>query len=221
MKKLSLMAMTVLTVMVSCNNETAVKTESKSTADSGVAEVPAGTAKKEWVAVDSATMTKKWMENAAVGKEHEGLAKSDGKWVGKSTSWMAKGAPPMVSDVKMENRMILGGRFQESNYSGDMAGMAFAGRSIMGYDNYKKKYVATMMDNMGTGSYTMEGDYDAATKTYKLAGSYTNPVNGSNCEMKQHYQLVDDNTELMEMWGPDPATGEQFKTMEIKFTRVK
>ena len=33
--------------------------------------------------------------------------------------------------------------------------------------------------------------------------------------------VVDDDHHTMEMYGPDPATGKQFKTMEIKFTRKK
>jgi hypothetical protein len=32
---------------------------------------------------------------------------------------------------------------------------------------------------------------------------------------------VDDDTQIMEMYGPDPKTGKEFKTMTIKFTRNK
>jgi hypothetical protein len=33
--------------------------------------------------------------------------------------------------------------------------------------------------------------------------------------------MVDDNTQVMEMYGPDMKTGKEYKNMEIKFTRKK
>ena len=40
-------------------------------------------------------------------------------------------------------------------------------------------------------------------------------------EMKQTYKYVDDNTEVMEFYGPDMQTGKQFKSMQITFKRNK
>ena len=211
MKKFSLAVLAVLLFVATGNTQK--KSSSKKPASDG--------AVNGWVAVDSATAMQKYMEVAAVGEEHKGLAASAGNWTGKSTMWMAKGAPPMMSDVKMEIKMLLGGRYQESSYSGDMGGMPFSGIATTGYDNYKKKYFTTSLDNMGTGVMFMEGWYDPATKTYTFDGEYPNPANGAICHMKQTYKIVDADTEIMEMWGPDPNTGEMYKMMAINFTRVK
>jgi hypothetical protein len=39
--------------------------------------------------------------------------------------------------------------------------------------------------------------------------------------MKETFKMVDDDHMVMEMFGPDPKTGKQYKTMEIKYTRKK
>jgi hypothetical protein len=54
-------------------------------------------------------------------------------------------------------------------------GYAFPGHSIMGYDNAKKMFVNTWIDNMGSGMIFMTGTYDDATKSLTLTGKQTNP----------------------------------------------
>ncbi|RYY59412.1 MAG: DUF1579 domain-containing protein [Chitinophagaceae bacterium] len=211
MKNFTLAAIAVLLLVASGNAQK--KSSSK--------KMDQGTSSNGWVAVDSATAMQKYMEAAAVGEEHKGLASSEGSWTGKATMWMGKGAPPIMSDMKMDVKMLLGGRYQESTYSGDMGGMPFSGVATIGYDNYKKKYFSTSVDNMGTGMIYMEGWYDPATKTYTFDGDYPNPANGVTCHLKQVYKIVDADTEIMEMWGPDQTTGEMYKTMVINFTRTK
>ena len=49
---------------------------------------------------------------------------------------------------------------------GKMKDMQFKGMGIEGYDNVKKKFVGSWIDNMGTGIMMSEGTYDPATKTF-------------------------------------------------------
>lgn len=44
---------------------------------------------------------------------------------------------------------------------------------------------------------------------------------GKDCNVREVFTFIDDNTQKMEMFGPDPKTGKEFKTMEIKFVRKK
>jgi hypothetical protein len=37
--------------------------------------------------------------------------------------------------------------------------------------------------------------------------------------MKEVMKKIDDKTEVMEMYGPDMATGKQYKSMEMKMTK--
>jgi len=114
--------------------------------------------------------------------------------------------------------MILGGRFQQSEHSGCFGGMPFEGLSLVGYDNTKKVFVSTWMDNMGTMVMHLEGPWNPATKTISLSGLCTSPLDGKQVKMREVFTYVDDNTQRMTMYGPD-MTGKEFKTMEIVFKR--
>jgi len=175
---------------------------------------------EEWKPVDSATATKAWIEYATPGEMHKMLAKSDGNWSGENTMWMENGGKPMISQSEVTNKMVFDGRYQVSNHKGNFMGMPFEGMSILAYDNSKKKFVSTWIDNMGTGIMNMEGDWNPSTKSIEFKGKMTDPSRpGKDCEVREVFTFVDDNTQKMEMYGPDSKTGKEFKTMEIKFTK--
>jgi hypothetical protein len=176
--------------------------------------------KAAWIPVDSAMMDKAWKENMTVGEQHKMLAKAEGTWAGETTMWMGEGIPPMKSSTTTVNKMIYGGLYEESVNSGDMMGMPFEGKSTMGYDNMKKEYFSTWIDNMGSGVIMMTGQYDAASKQLSLSGT-TKCMNGQDAAMREVFTFTDDNNQMLEMYGPDPKTGKEYKNMEIKYTRKK
>jgi hypothetical protein len=217
--KHKILAICTIAFLVSCNSETKdTKTEGSDTTTS--TSVDKDTKKDEaWIPVDSATEMKAWMEYATPGAQHTMLAKSNGEWKADVTAWMGKDAPAMKSEGSSTNKMIMGGRYQQSSFKGNMMGMPFNGMSITGYDNAKKKFVSTWIDEMGTGIMKMEGPWDEATKSMTLVGKCVSPANGQEFEMKEVFRIVDDKTQVMEMYGPDSKTGVQYKTMEITFTK--
>ncbi len=202
-------------LLAACNNE---KKDDKTTQETVT---PGDTKEKAWVPVDSAAAMKAWMDYATPGDPHKSLAAANGNWDAEVTTWMAMDAPPTTSKGSAVNRMIMDGRYQVSEFSGDMMGMPFNGLSTTAYDNYKKAFISTWVDNMGTGIMMMEGPWDDATKTMTLTGKYINPANGLDCEMKETFTMTDENNHVMVMYGPDQQTGKQYKNMEIKFTRKK
>ncbi|WP_426274954.1 DUF1579 domain-containing protein [Chryseobacterium sp. S-02] len=177
---------------------------------------------EEWKPIDSATANKAWMEYATPGDMQKMLAKSNGVWTGANTTWMENGAKPITSTSEATNKMIFDGRYQVSEHKGNFMGMPFEGMSVTGYDNAKKKFVSNWIDNMGTGIMNMEGEWNPSTKSIEFNGKMTDPARpGKDCEVREVYTFVDDNTQKMEMYGPDGKTGKEFKTMEIIFTRKK
>lgn len=219
MKKVAITFCTA-TILFACNSSTDTKT-----ADTGETKVAAMSAgekpKAEWIPVDSAAATKAWMETMMPVKEHAMLAKSNGTWNAETTMWMAPDAPPQKSTATAENKMILGGRFQQSTFKGSMMGQPFEGVGTMGYDVARKVYVSSWVDNMSTAVMNMEGTWDEATKSITTTGKMYCPANKMDCEMKEVFKTVDDNTQVLEMYGPDMKTGKPYKTMEIKYTRKK
>lgn len=213
MKRMILPLIAAAFIIASCNNE-------KKTSDSKETTSEAKTEDKAWIPIDSLMMDKAWKENMTISDQHKMLANANGTWNGEVTMWMGDGAPPMTSTSTSVTRSIYGGLYQHTSHSGDMMGMPFEGTSVMGYDNLKKEFFSTWIDNMGSGVMLMTGQQDAASKKITLTGN-TRCMNGQDAPMREVFTMVDDDHQVMEMYGPDPKTGKEYKNMEIKYTRKK
>jgi hypothetical protein len=159
----------------------------------------------------------KWMAYMTPGEMHQMLAKSTGTWNEELTMYSAPDAPPQKMTATCEMKMIMDGRYQEANHTGSFNNMPFQGHSIIGYDNIKKIFQSTWIDNMGTGITYMEGTYDPSTKMVTLNGKMVDAMTGKDEMVKQTWKYVDDNTQMIEMY--NVTEGKEFKTMEIKLTR--
>ena len=161
--------------------------------------------------------TKAWMAYMTPGEMHQMLAKDDGEWAEEITMWMAPGASPSKSTATAVNKMIMGGRYQESKHSGSFMGQPFEGYSLVGYDNAKKTFHSIWIDNMGTGVMHLEGQWDPQTKTINFKGMSIDPSTGKEIQFRETFRWIDDNRQLMEMFMQQD--GKEFKSIEIKFTR--
>lgn len=168
--------------------------------------------------IDSATMAKAWNDFKAPGEMHKWLAKSNGTWEAEVTHWMDPAAPPMKSKATVVNSMALNGLYQQSKFAGMMFDAPFEGIGTTGYDNAKKMFVSTWIDNMGSGIVYMTGSWDDAAKTLNMKGKQTDPVAGKDCDIREEYKVVDDNTHIMTMYGPG-VDGKEMKMMEATFKR--
>lgn len=201
---------------ISCN-DTATDTSAKGDSTANKTDT---TAKIETPAPapDSAAMMKAWMEYMTPGEMHKVLALQNGAWTGDITLWMAPDAPAQTSKGTSVNKMIFGGRYQESRYSGNFMGQPMEGLGITAYDNAKKKFVSNWLDNMGTGIMSLEGTYDPATKTINLSGKMVDPTTGKECDIRETLTFVDDKHHTMEMFVTQ-GSAKEYKSMEIKFTK--
>lgn len=168
-------------------------------------------------AQDEAAMMKKWQDYATPADMQALLAKSEGNWDADISVWMGPGGEPMKNKATSEVKMIMGGRYQVANNKGSFGGMPYEGMSIIGYDNAKKIFQSSWVDNMGTGVMTMEGTYDPATKTLILTGKGYDPMAGKDMNMKQTFRFTDDKHQVIEMY--QITDGKEFKAMEMKLTK--
>lgn len=167
---------------------------------------------------DQQEAQKKWMEYMTPGPVHQMLAKADGEWNADISLWMAPGAPATKSTATCTSRMIMGGRYQESKFSNSMfMGMPFEGTGWLAYDNAKKMFVSSWIDNMGSGMLIQTGTWDEGTKTINFSGKSVDPMTGKDMDMRQTLQWIDDNHQKMEMYMQ--MGGKEFKSMEIALTR--
>ena len=204
-------------LLFSCNNATekkedAVKTDSTKTTEQPVAkETPPPPP-------DSATMAKAWQDFATPGAMHKWMEKTNGTWEGEVSQWMDPAAPPTKAKAINVQSSAMGGRYVIGKFSSTMMGQPFNGMSTMGYDNSKKLFVSTWIDDMGTGIIYMTGTYDEAGKMLNLKGHQTDPVSGKDTDIREEMKMIDDNTYTMSMYGSG-VDGKEMKFMEGTFKK--
>ena len=172
-------------------------------------------------AMDEKAAMDMMMKIATPGPGHKKLDFMVGTWNAKNTMWMDPSKPPMVSDGTSVQKWVLGGRFLEQTVEATMMGQPFSGLGFTAYDNFKKKYVSTWMDTMGTMIMISTGNFDATGKILTSTGSMDDPTTGKkNVPFREKMTVVSNDEILFEMFGADP-TGKDFRWMEIRYTRKK
>lgn len=167
--------------------------------------------------MDAAAMAA--MEKAlAPGEPHKRLARLAGDWTYTNKMWMDPSQPPVDSTGTMHAETILGGRYVQSTWTGNMMGAPFEGRATDGYDNLAKKYVSSWVDNMGTGILYSTGTCDEKGTKCSYKGDMMDPMTGQKSYMRQEITWTDDNTFKNEMYGPG-MDGKEFKWMEMTIKR--
>lgn len=193
---------------VSCKKEVKTEIETTNIGDSAKTEEPIAEQP-----LDSAAEMKAWTEYATPGSLHKMMAEETGTWNCDMTFWMESNAKPEKATSTAHIKMILGGRYQETNFQGTMMGQPFEGKSTLGYNNASKEYTTTFIDNMGTGMMVGIGKYDEKTKSMEFKGNMVNPANGKKTPYREIYTIADATTRKIEMF--DTKNGKEYKSMEI------
>jgi len=167
--------------------------------------------------MDMQGMMEVYTKLATPGAPHKVLASMAGSWRAKIKTWMEPNKPPTESTGTCEQKMILGGRFLQQEFTGDMMGNPFTGIGVTGYDNHTKKYVSTWMDSMGTAILFFEGTASEDGKTITQEACYDDPVKGPT-KWRSVIRIVDDNTHVFELSSADKS-GKEEKMLEITYTR--
>lgn len=172
-------------------------------------------------------MMAQMMELGKPGENHKLIAPLVGDWTYTVKMWMDPSAPPTESKGTSTRKMVMDGRFyiadakgtfQMPGPDGKMKDFSFTGMSIEGYDNVKKKFVSTWIDNMGTMILMSEGNYDAASKTFTYNAD-CEMMPGMPMKIREVIKVVDNDHHVFE-WYENRGAGEA-KTMEISYTRKK
>ncbi len=159
----------------------------------------------------------KWMAYMTPGAEHQKLAKLNGNWVYSSKMWMDPAGEPTLSNGTASCEMLLDGRYSQMKVNGNIMGMPFNGISLTSFDNGKKIWLTTWIDNMGTGIMYGEGKWDEASKSIIFTGKMYDPMAGKDVDYKETLKFIDDNTMGMEMF--TVVEGKDIKNMELTYTR--
>ena len=173
-------------------------------------------------------MMKQMMELSKTNENHKLLADTAGNWSYTVKMWMGTeaNAQPQVSKGSAVRKMTMDGRYLQGEYTGKMQmpgadgkmkEVTFKGVGIEGYDNAKKKFVASWIDNMGTGIEQSEGTFDPNTKMF----TYTSEIvmaPGAKTPIRETIKLTDKDHMTLEWY--ENHGGQEKKTMQIDYTRT-
>ena len=173
-------------------------------------------------------MMKQMMEMSKLNENHKLLADMNGNWNYSIRFWMNPdpNAKPQESKGTATRKSVMGGRYvvmdvtgkmQMPDQNGKMKDMQFKGMGVEGYDNAKQKFVASWIDNMGTGIQFSDGTYDPATKTL----TYTSEIEmmpGMKTAVREVLKVTDKDHMMLEWY--ETRGGQEKKTMEIAYTRA-
>jgi len=180
-------------------------------------------------AADMQKMMAQMMEMSKLNENHKLLSSLDGNWNYTIKFWMNPNpsAPPQESKGTATRKSIMGGRYVMMDVSGNMQmpgedgkmkTTQFKGMGMEGYDNVKKKFVASWIDNMGTGIEFSEGTYDPATKSFTYTAE-VEAIPGMKTQVREVVKVTDNNHMMLEWY--DNQGGQEKKTMEINYTKKK
>jgi len=164
-------------------------------------------------------------ELAKPGANHKLLADGIGTWTYTIKMWMSPDTTPAESSGISSTKAVMGGRYfisehagkmQMPDATGQMVDMEFKGMSTEGYDNVKKKFVSSWIDNMGTGIVLSEGDYDSTTKTITYHSEYE-MMPGMKTKVRETIKFTDKDHRTFEFY--EDRGGTEVKTMEISYVR--
>ena len=179
-------------------------------------------------APDAQKMMQQMVELSKVNENHKLLSSFDGNWDCTIKMWMDgdTSKKPQESTSTATRKTIMDGRYVTMDVSGTMQmpgedgkmkDVQFQGMGTEGYDNVKKKFVASWIDNMGTGIEFSEGKYDPATKAFTYSMEME-PMPGMKTKVREVLKIVDD-THMQLEWYESQKTGKEKKTMEISYTK--
>ncbi|MCA9055869.1 MAG: DUF1579 domain-containing protein [Planctomycetaceae bacterium] len=168
-------------------------------------------------APDQAAVQEMMMKLAQPGPQHEQFKGLVGEWTCIGRSYEQNPEEPLEWKGTAEFSLLLGGRYLQQDFRGEMPGFKFEGRGITGYDNAQQKYVGTWMDTMSTGIMSTAGEFDPATNTMTEHAVSHTPAGEMKLVMTTIHKS--DDAFLFTMSLDTPAG--PHKMMEIDYTRKK
>ncbi len=162
------------------------------------------------------------LEALTIPSEPHGLlATTVGTWDVTIRIWSdpePEAEPASETEGTAVGRWILGERFIETTYEGEVLGRAFEGLKIEGFDKAAEKYVSTWRDNLGTYTLVFKGDCEETCQERTMSSSFVDPVSKQTFRIKGVTTLTDDDAYTYESFVITP-NGQEFKNMELEAKR--
>lgn len=172
-------------------------------------------------ATELAEMQKRWENSSKPGKHHKWLARLVGEWETVTRVSMGGGANPIESKGTTKVAWKVDGKWLWMESQGTLFGRPIRSFLVLGYDNFKQKFVASGFDSYSTALQNWEGTLDQSGNVLRQWGLMDEPMTG------EHDKTVEFITRI---YGPDkwalevldlPMREKDNKVVEIIHLRKK
>jgi hypothetical protein len=165
-------------------------------------------------------MMQAWMKYMTPGEHHQKLAARAGEWTYTGTMWHAPGGEPTEFEGTARIKAVLGGRYILETVEGPFMGDQFKGMGVFGYDNLTRTYVGSWIDNLGTGIMSLEGTPSGNGSTIHWTGDGPDLLNGGYKKTRSVEKIVD-NDHVISTWYDTAPDGQEYKHLELRYSRQK
>jgi hypothetical protein len=165
---------------------------------------------------DAASKQKAWAALNQIGEPHRRLAELAGTWAVRAKVRDNATGTFVESDGTAEFTPILGGRFVRHDLKGKMMGDAYEGVGYLGFEVATGTYVATWLDNLGTGWEVGTGVEDAAKKTITYSMTMHGP---GGVEVKTRDVLIRRSDKQFTWQNYASIDGPERMWMELEYTK--
>jgi hypothetical protein len=150
---------------------------------------------------------------------HLAMKAMEGTWDAVVKTYGAPGQPPTESKAVEVNKVVGGGFWMQSDFSGNLMGGPFDGHGLFGFDPVAGKHVGTWVDSVSPVQAITSGTCKDGCK--ELASTFDMTVApGMTMNFRELAKQTDADHRTMAMWmaGKD---GKEMLMMEIAYTRRK
>lgn len=165
---------------------------------------------------------KRWMDTCKPGPAHERLKELLGSYVVTTRMWMGgSDSPPSESKGSAEITWFVEGRWIQIHWSGEFMGMLNKGLTILGYDNFKQRFVQTTVDAVQTCMNSASGLFDQKGDHLILWGTIDEPMTPEqDKQVKYVYRNFGQDKWTLEIH--DMMIGESnTRVFEVEYARKK
>lgn len=171
-------------------------------------------------AAEGREVTPESLEDLTVpGKPHEVLAGTVGEWGLTIRVWSTPEGEATETKGAATGRWILGERFVETTYQGEVMGRPFEALKIEGYEKVTQEYVSTWRDSLGTYTLVFTGTCGDDCRERTMIASFQDPISKQELHIKGLTTLTGDDSYTYESYIVMPD-GSEFKNMEFLAQRL-
>jgi len=174
-----------------------------------------------WPESQEAAM-RRWTDACTTGPAHERLKELLGSYDVKTRIWMGgPDSPPAETKGSAEITWLVEGRWIQINWSGTFMDKPNRGLTLLGYDNFKQRFVSTTVDSLNTAMNSSSGLFDQTGDHLTLWGTMDEPMTPEqDKQVKYVFRNFGKDTWTLEIH--DMMIGESnTKVFEVEYARKK